>query len=155
MLLRIIVASVVVALVGMYVVRAAAVDQQAPKGGCCGMRAMAPEDAAKTASHDTAASAKDAGCGGCAMMGKDAESGSALLAAKATTRPTTAPSSAVNASSTVYTCPMHPEVIANKPGKCPKCGMDLVAKQEKPKGDQKPADKGDAGDGSTSHMHNH
>jgi hypothetical protein len=25
-----------------------------------------------------------------------------------------------------YTCPMHPEVIANKPGKCPKCGMTLV-----------------------------
>lgn len=27
-----------------------------------------------------------------------------------------------------YTCPMHPEVISNKPGKCPKCGMDLVKK---------------------------
>ncbi|TGE22681.1 heavy metal-binding domain-containing protein [Hymenobacter metallicola] len=27
-----------------------------------------------------------------------------------------------------YTCPMHPEVIANEPGKCPKCGMDLVKK---------------------------
>jgi hypothetical protein len=25
-----------------------------------------------------------------------------------------------------YTCPMHLEVIANKPGKCPKCGMTLV-----------------------------
>ncbi len=25
-----------------------------------------------------------------------------------------------------YTCPMHPEVIADKPGKCPKCGMNLV-----------------------------
>jgi hypothetical protein len=29
----------------------------------------------------------------------------------------------------VYTCPMHPEVISNKPGKCPKCGMDLVIKK--------------------------
>ena len=27
-----------------------------------------------------------------------------------------------------YTCPMHPEVISDKPGKCPKCGMDLVLK---------------------------
>ncbi|HZO91684.1 MAG TPA: heavy metal-binding domain-containing protein [Chthonomonadaceae bacterium] len=27
---------------------------------------------------------------------------------------------------TVYTCPMHPEVRSDKPGKCPKCGMDLV-----------------------------
>lgn len=29
-----------------------------------------------------------------------------------------------------YTCPMHPEVIQDKPGKCPKCGMDLVKKAE-------------------------
>lgn len=25
-----------------------------------------------------------------------------------------------------YTCPMHPEVIKDAPGKCPKCGMELV-----------------------------
>lgn len=30
---------------------------------------------------------------------------------------------------TVYTCPMHPEVVSNQPGKCPKCGMKLVPKQ--------------------------
>lgn len=29
----------------------------------------------------------------------------------------------------VYTCPMHPEVIQDKPGKCPKCGMNLVKKE--------------------------
>jgi hypothetical protein len=28
-------------------------------------------------------------------------------------------------SSVYYTCPMHPEVRSDKPGKCPKCGMDL------------------------------
>lgn len=28
-----------------------------------------------------------------------------------------------------YTCPMHPEVIKAEPGKCPKCGMDLVEKK--------------------------
>ena len=27
-----------------------------------------------------------------------------------------------------YTCPMHPEVVQSTPGKCPKCGMDLVEK---------------------------
>ncbi len=27
---------------------------------------------------------------------------------------------------TVYTCPMHPEVIGQKEGKCPGCGMDLI-----------------------------
>jgi len=29
---------------------------------------------------------------------------------------------------TIYTCPMHPEVQSNKPGTCPKCGMELVKK---------------------------
>src|SRR5512146_460327 len=24
-----------------------------------------------------------------------------------------------------YTCPMHPDVISDKPGSCPKCGMRL------------------------------
>lgn len=28
-----------------------------------------------------------------------------------------------------YTCGMHPEVVQDKPGKCPKCGMDLVEKK--------------------------
>ena len=27
-----------------------------------------------------------------------------------------------------YTCPMHPQIVRNAPGKCPICGMDLVAK---------------------------
>jgi hypothetical protein len=27
-----------------------------------------------------------------------------------------------------YTCPMHPEVVQNGPGKCPKCGMALKPK---------------------------
>lgn len=32
-------------------------------------------------------------------------------------------------SSTIYTCPMHPEVEEEEPGSCPVCGMDLVAKE--------------------------
>jgi hypothetical protein len=39
-----------------------------------------------------------------------------------TTGPATAP--------TLYTCKMHPEVISNQPGKCPKCGMNLLPKQD-------------------------
>ena len=28
-----------------------------------------------------------------------------------------------------YTCSMHPEVISDKAGKCPKCRMDLIGKK--------------------------
>lgn len=30
-----------------------------------------------------------------------------------------------------YTCPMHPEVQQEGPGKCPKCGMPLVPSEAK------------------------
>jgi hypothetical protein len=30
-----------------------------------------------------------------------------------------------------YTCPMHPEVVLDHPGNCPKCGMKLIAATEK------------------------
>ena len=29
----------------------------------------------------------------------------------------------------IYTCPMHPEIIRDKPGNCPICGMQLVKKE--------------------------
>jgi len=32
-------------------------------------------------------------------------------------------------SGVTYVCPMHPNVISDKPGKCPDCGMDLVKKK--------------------------
>ena len=28
-----------------------------------------------------------------------------------------------------YTCPMHPEIVSDEPGKCPKCGMFLVERE--------------------------
>ena len=31
--------------------------------------------------------------------------------------------------SAVYTCPMHPDVTSSSPGRCAKCGMDLVPKK--------------------------
>lgn len=33
------------------------------------------------------------------------------------------------ATKVIYTCSMHPEIVSDKPGKCPKCHMDLVKKE--------------------------
>lgn len=30
-----------------------------------------------------------------------------------------------------YTCTMHPQIVRNKPGKCPICGMALVPMKKK------------------------
>jgi hypothetical protein len=38
--------------------------------------------------------------------------------------------------SVYYTCPMHPEIKSDKPGKCPKCGMTLEKKTVKTTGTQ-------------------
>src|SRR5688572_11696045 len=46
-----------------------------------------------------------------------------------------------------YTCPMHPEVIKDAPGKCPKCGMDLIPLKE---AKAKMANTGNEGHGSVS-----
>jgi FtsP/CotA-like multicopper oxidase with cupredoxin domain len=34
--------------------------------------------------------------------------------------------------SVVYVCPMHPEVVSDDPGSCPKCGMKLLAQAAEP-----------------------
>ena len=39
-----------------------------------------------------------------------------------------------------YTCPMHPEVVRSKAGKCPKCGMALVPMTKKTTKVKKPGD---------------
>ncbi|MCR9145528.1 MAG: efflux RND transporter periplasmic adaptor subunit [bacterium] len=36
------------------------------------------------------------------------------------------PGSSAPEASSLYTCPMHPQVIQDSPGQCPICGMDLV-----------------------------
>jgi Cu(I)/Ag(I) efflux system membrane fusion protein len=40
--------------------------------------------------------------------------------------PAASSASAPKADAPVFTCPMHPEIRSAVPGKCPKCGMDLV-----------------------------
>ncbi|WP_160139934.1 multicopper oxidase domain-containing protein [Chryseobacterium sp. c4a] len=44
--------------------------------------------------------------------------------------PNISQSSPKTKASITYTCPMHPEVTSDKPGKCPKCGMELVEKED-------------------------
>ncbi|XGA81360.1 hypothetical protein OR573_06945 [Halomonas sp. CH40] len=46
---------------------------------------------------------------------------------------------------TEYTCPMHPEIVRYEPGSCPKCGMDLVVRE----------DAEDEGDSDESAAHDH
>ena len=36
-----------------------------------------------------------------------------------------------------FTCSHHPEVVSDKPGKCPKCNMDLVPKKDTKAADPK------------------
>ena len=33
----------------------------------------------------------------------------------------------------LYTCPMHPEIVKNEPGSCPRCGMNLIPVDAKEK----------------------
>ena len=35
----------------------------------------------------------------------------------------------IKAAAVQYTCEMHPEVVQDAPGRCPKCGMKLVIKK--------------------------
>ncbi len=46
------------------------------------------------------------------------------------TETTTTPDNSTVTAGQVYTCPMHPEVTSDKPGKCPKCKMDLVLQED-------------------------
>ncbi|HTM43569.1 MAG TPA: multicopper oxidase domain-containing protein [Polyangiaceae bacterium] len=50
--------------------------------------------------------------------------------------PAPAPSTPASSEPSVqlYTCPMHPQIIRNKPGKCPICGMTLVPLKPKSPG---------------------
>jgi Ni,Fe-hydrogenase III large subunit len=46
---------------------------------------------------------------------------------------------------TEYTCSMHPEVVSDEPGACPKCGMDLVPRESAGEVDHGQASQGHSG----------
>ena len=53
----------------------------------------------------------------------------AMFSFAQTAKPKTPISKSDTASRYIYTCTMHPEVMTDKPGNCPKCGMTLVKKK--------------------------
>ncbi len=77
-------------------------------------------------------------CAGCGEKKPDSAPGALKQdvtmaeSAKAATEHAAAPAESVaTAGAIYYTCEMHPEVRSDKPGQCPKCGMDLIAKNDK------------------------
>ena len=82
----------------------------------------------------------------------DAASGHAADGHSHSPGETHAAASPATAAAEHYTCPMHPEVQQATPGKCPKCGMDLVQKTAATSGkDEHAADGHDHGAAGHSH----
>lgn len=56
---------------------------------------------------------------------------------------------------TEYTCTMHPEVIQDEPGTCPKCGMELVPRETRQERGQEGHDHGDEDNSGHEEHHDH
>ncbi|WP_167595390.1 multicopper oxidase domain-containing protein [Chryseobacterium indologenes] len=85
--------------------------------------------------------------GDCPKCGMTLEKKTAAVKSKSVTKPEAKSITEAKAKSSetkintihsqiTYACPMHPEVVSDKPGKCPKCGMELEEKE-----DHSPTDK--------------
>jgi hypothetical protein len=63
-----------------------------------------------------------------ALMGLGTLAASAAGCRSGTSEPSAIPEEHVGRHA--YTCPMHPEIRQDGPGKCPECGMDLVPEED-------------------------
>jgi hypothetical protein len=84
-----------------------------------------PTFTALTSDFDTSHDSPDTGHDGAASTGTAHAHGASAASG-------TQPSPSTGDSSVRYTCPMHPEIDVPRPGVCPKCGMKLVPKKDKP-----------------------
>lgn len=101
-----------------------------PMGGEKGQCAKHPNcpDAGKCATP--AAKGAAAKPGTCPMGAKGACDGKCGDGDKCSMKPAAkAPAKTTVAAKATYVCPMCPGVTSDKPGKCPKCGMNLVLKK--------------------------
>lgn len=88
-----------------------------PRGGCCGNGSDSPS-AYRESAYDSERYAEPREY---PERAKAHQPGDVIETSR-----TTAPRDAAPA--VTYTCPMHPEVTQPSPGKCPKCGMELIAR---------------------------
>jgi hypothetical protein len=95
-------------------------------GGCAGEYREPVLGAGHPASVDAAAAPTPQRSG---VLAEREPVGGARAAAEHEDHAHDAPAGAAQGGAADYTCPMHPEVVSDGPGRCPKCGMALVEKE--------------------------